>query len=186
MTRCKSEGAGKEARHAVMYKPILDMYGAKEGREGGGGGGRGGGGKDAEEGAAAAASGGGGDDDDMWAEAMGKEAAILEEYGGVLSPGLGTVNVYIKWFITRWGKEIVRFHKHALHFFTDTTQHYHTTFLHVSCPPHHPVIGVLKVAMKILQTHYPELLKRTVFAHADVTFYCVFKVKEVEGRKEEG
>ena len=47
-------------------------------------------------------------------------------------------------------------------------------------------VGVLKVAMKILQTHYPELLKRTVFAHADVTFYCVFKVKEVEGRKEAG
>ena len=42
------------------------------------------------------------------------------------------------------------------------------------------------MAMKILQTHYPELLKRTVFAHADVTFYCVFKVKEVEGRKEDG
>ena len=124
MTRCKSEGAGKEARHAVMY-------GAKEGGEGGGGGGRGGGGKDAEEGAAAG-GGGGGDDDDMWAEAIGKEAAILEEYGGVLSPGLGTVNVYIKWFITRWGKEIVRFHKHALHFFTDTTQHF---FMFVLSPP---------------------------------------------------
>ena len=82
MTRCKSEGAGKEARHAVMY-------GAKEGGEGGGVGG----GKDAEEGDADAAAA---DDDDMWAEAMGKEAAILEEYGGVLSPGLGTVNVYIK------------------------------------------------------------------------------------------
>ena len=126
MTRCKSEGAGKEARHAVMY-------GAKEGGEGGGGGGRGGGGKDAEEGAAAAASGGGGDDDDMWAEAMGKEAAILEEYGGVLSPGLGTVNVYIKWFITRWGKEIdwhARFHKLTLHFFTDTTQHFFMCYMY--------------------------------------------------------
>jgi hypothetical protein len=65
------------------------MYGAKEGGEGGGVGG----GKDAEEGDADAAAA---DDDDMWAEAMGKEAAILEEYGGVLSPGLGTVNVYIK------------------------------------------------------------------------------------------